>query len=207
MGCPLAVLAAGNEDLFARAFGYPVQCASLVTAIVAGGVEWIDIGRAGQRFFSLMVGVGFDADVVHRLTRWRLRPRSLRRVTRWSYVRPILHAFRHQPWGQVSVTADGVEVRCRAWGTGRRRPTRLGRVRTAGSRRTRASCSRRLETICGTSSDATSHTAVPDASRSTGHHPCWFSSTGNRRDLRNRRDTAGAGSAGAIDHEQTTSHP
>jgi len=108
---PLAVLAAGNENLFARAFRYPVQCESLVAAIVAGGVEWVDIGRAGQRFFSLMVGVGFDADVVHRLAQWRLRPRSLRRVTRWSYVRPILHAFRHQPWGQVNVTADGVEVR------------------------------------------------------------------------------------------------
>ncbi len=110
-GLPLAVLPAGNENLFARAFGYPVRCEPLVTAILAGRTAWIDIGRAGARLFSLMVGVGFDADAVHRLARWRLRPRSLRRVTRWSYVRPILHAFRRQPWGQVTVTADGVEVR------------------------------------------------------------------------------------------------
>jgi len=110
-GLPLAVLPAGNENLFARALSCPVECDALVAAIVAGRAEWIDFGRAGPRLFSLMVGVGFDADVVHRVARWRRRQRSLRRVTRLSYLRPILRAFRHQPWGQVDIIADGVAVR------------------------------------------------------------------------------------------------
>jgi diacylglycerol kinase family enzyme len=96
-GLPLAVLPTGNANLFARALRCPVECDSLVAAIVAGRAEWIDFGRAGPRLFSLMVGVGFDADVVHRVARWRRRQRSLRRVTRLSYLRPILRAVGHQP--------------------------------------------------------------------------------------------------------------
>ena len=109
---PLAVLPAGNENLFARALGFPNESESLVAAIVAGRVKWIDLGRAGRRFFTLMAGVGFDADVVQRVACWRQQRRSLRRVTRLSYVRPILGALRHPPSGLVEIDADGVAVRC-----------------------------------------------------------------------------------------------
>jgi len=111
-GLPLAVLPAGNENLFARAFGFRNECDSLVAAIVAGRVKWIDLGRAGRRFFTLMAGVGFDADVVQRFACWRRQRRSLRRVTRLSYVRPILGALRHPPSGLVEIDADGLAVRC-----------------------------------------------------------------------------------------------
>lgn len=79
-GLSLAVLPAGNENLFARAIGFRTECESLVAAIVAGRTQWIDLGRAGSRFFSLMVGVGFDADVVQRAARRRRRQRSRRSV-------------------------------------------------------------------------------------------------------------------------------
>jgi diacylglycerol kinase (ATP) len=55
---PLAVLPAGNENLFARALGFPNESESLVAAIVAGRVKWIDLGRAGRRFFTLSGGCG-----------------------------------------------------------------------------------------------------------------------------------------------------
>jgi len=111
-GLPLAVLPAGNENLFARALGFQNGCDSLVDAIVAGRVKWIDLGRAGRRFFTLMAGVGFDAGVVQRVARWRQQRRSLRRVTRLSYIRPILGALRRPPAGLVDIDADGIEVRC-----------------------------------------------------------------------------------------------
>ena len=111
-GLPVAVLPAGNENLFARALGFTNECETLAAAIVAGRVRWIDLGRAGRRFFTLMASVGFDADVVQRVACWRRQRRSLRRVTRLSYVRPILAALRHSPSGLVEIDADGVTVRC-----------------------------------------------------------------------------------------------
>src|SRR5262249_53567138 len=101
-----------TENLFARDLGFQNGCESLVDTIVAGRVRWIDLGRAGRRFFTIMAGVGFDADVVQRVARWRQRRRSLPRGTRLSYVRPILAALRYPPPGLVDIVADGIAVRC-----------------------------------------------------------------------------------------------
>jgi diacylglycerol kinase family enzyme len=55
-----------------------------------------------------MLSAGFDADVVHRVARWRERGGAPRRVGRASYLRPIgaaLWTYAHAP---LSVTADDV---------------------------------------------------------------------------------------------------
>jgi diacylglycerol kinase (ATP) len=112
---PLAVLPTGNENLFARALGFAVPPARLAHAILVGGRRRLDLGRArtsdGTRRFGLMLSAGFDADVIHRLARWRERGDGPRRVGRGSYVRPIgaaLWGYAHAP---LSVTADDVTTR------------------------------------------------------------------------------------------------
>ena len=112
---PLAVLPTGNENLFARALGFAVGPARLARAILAGGRRRLDLGRArsagGTRRFGLMLSAGFDADVIHRVTRWREQGGVARRVGRASYLRPIgaaLWAYAHAP---LSVTADDVTAR------------------------------------------------------------------------------------------------
>jgi diacylglycerol kinase (ATP) len=110
-GLPLAVLPAGNENLFARALGSPADAETLAAAIAAGRTRRIDLGRAGRRLFSLMVGVGFDAQVAHRVARRRRGPESFRPVSRWRYLLPILGALRRLPPGPVEVQADGVRTR------------------------------------------------------------------------------------------------
>ena len=71
----LAVLPLGNENLFAKAFGFEDDPGALARAIARGARQPIDLGRAhttaGSRLFTLMLSAGFDADVVHRFTRWR----------------------------------------------------------------------------------------------------------------------------------------
>ena len=109
-GLPLAVLPAGNENLFARALGFRADADALATAIAAGRTRRIDLGRAGVRLFSLMAGVGFDAEVAHRIARWRRGPGSLRRVTRRSYLVPTLSALGHPPPGGVEIDANGVHA-------------------------------------------------------------------------------------------------
>ena len=111
---PLAVLPIGNENLFARALGFHVAPARLARAIGVGTCRRLDLGLAhtsvGTRRFGLMLSAGFDADVIHRIARWRISSGSPLRVGRTSYVRPLgqsLWAYAHPP---VSVTADGVSV-------------------------------------------------------------------------------------------------
>jgi diacylglycerol kinase (ATP) len=108
---PLAVLPAGNENLFARALGAPADAEAVAAAIAGGRTRRIDLGRAGARLFSLMVGVGFDAEVAHRVARRRRGPTALGHVTRWSYLLPILGALRRRPAGPIEIEADGVRAR------------------------------------------------------------------------------------------------
>lgn len=121
-GTTLAVLPAGSENLFARALGFPDDPIALAGGVAAGVTCTVDLGRATTtvggrtrtRLFSLMLSAGFDADVVHRVARWRTDGPTLKRVGRRSYVQPLaraLLAYRH-PAMTVSVDEGAVEA---AW--------------------------------------------------------------------------------------------
>lgn len=111
---PLAVLPLGNENLFAGAFGFEDDPGALAGAIARGTRQRIDLGRAhttaGRRLFTLMLSAGFDADVVHRFTRWRTAGGAPRRAGRAAYVRPLAAALWSYPHAAITLTADGVVV-------------------------------------------------------------------------------------------------
>ena len=101
-GTPLAVLPAGNENLFAGAFGFGDDPAALARALHACRTRAVDLGRASlpgaSRLFALMLTAGLDAEVVRRMAAWRASGEALRRVRRGSYVAPIaasLATYRH----------------------------------------------------------------------------------------------------------------
>jgi diacylglycerol kinase family enzyme len=103
---PVAMMPIGNENLFARQFGY--RCVEQVAdAVVRGNARTIDLGRAGERLFAIMVSAGLDADVVRRVAKWRLSGADLRRVTRLSYARPIFDAVTRYGYPLVELDADG----------------------------------------------------------------------------------------------------
>ena len=113
-GTPLAVFPAGNENLFAAAFGFADDAAALARALAAGRTRALDLGRASasgrQRLFALMLSAGLDAEVVRRLAAWRASGAALRRVRRVSYVAPLaasLVTYRHPP---VRVVAGEIAV-------------------------------------------------------------------------------------------------
>ncbi|MHB1156742.1 MAG: diacylglycerol/lipid kinase family protein [Phycisphaerales bacterium] len=126
-GVSLAVLPIGNENLFARQFGYR-DAEQVAAAVARGQTMGIDVGEIvcgsettangerrtanlSSRLFTLMVSAGFDAEVVHRVQQWRDRGGALRRARRWSYFRPTLRAMLGYRYPLVELVADGYVVR------------------------------------------------------------------------------------------------
>ena len=107
---PFAMLPSGNENLFAREFGFTRDARQLAAVIAAGRTQRIDLARAGGRLFSLMLSVGFDAAVVHRVVEWRTNGAALRRVRRVSYAKPIFDVLRSYQYGRMELEADGVRA-------------------------------------------------------------------------------------------------
>ena len=114
---PLATLPIGNENLFARQFGYTRKPGRIAEAIAHHATRPVDIGVAGTRLFTLMASAGFDADVVHRVAQWRRGTTggapgtTLKRVNRLSYVGKILATVRQYDYPTLTVEADGVTAR------------------------------------------------------------------------------------------------
>jgi diacylglycerol kinase family enzyme len=114
---PLVTLPMGNENLFARQFGFSRAPKALARTIAEGRVRRIDAGMIqhqaqpdSHKWFTLMASAGLDADVVHRMDGWRRRGDKLRRVSRLSYVGRVLAALRQYPYPRVTLEADGRTV-------------------------------------------------------------------------------------------------
>lgn len=64
---PLAIVPTGTVNVLAMELGIPLDPPDAVRVIGRESVSWIDLGRAGERYFALMAGVGMDAQVVARM--------------------------------------------------------------------------------------------------------------------------------------------
>lgn len=106
---PILPIGLGTANLMVRHLGLKWDRANLesevTNAIKNLRVRELDAGRANGRLFLLMVGIGFDAQIVHELDRMRSGP-----IGWLSYVPPAalaLHEFLPQP---MNVVVDGEEV-------------------------------------------------------------------------------------------------
>ncbi len=59
----LAPLPLGTMNVWARELGLPLQPRAAATALLSWQPRRIDLGRAGERYFLLMAGIGFDAAI------------------------------------------------------------------------------------------------------------------------------------------------
>jgi len=71
----LAVVPGGSTNVFVRAVGLPTHpfdaTGAILEALRAGRSRRIGLGLAEDRWFTFNAGLGFDADVVHRIERRR----------------------------------------------------------------------------------------------------------------------------------------
>lgn len=102
---PITVLPAGTENLFARHFGLGRSPARLAAVIAEGRVARIDLGLTGTRRFTLMAGIGFDADVVTRHHAVRTNGTSVARPThRAAYVESVVRSTFKYRFAPLTVT-------------------------------------------------------------------------------------------------------
>src|SRR5215216_2741391 len=59
----MAALPIGTVNVWVREMGLPLQPRAAAQALLNAQIRTIDLGRAGERYFLLMAGVGFDAAV------------------------------------------------------------------------------------------------------------------------------------------------
>jgi diacylglycerol kinase family enzyme len=102
---PLAVLPAGTENLVAKHFGYKASAAHLLSTLLTGRSRRIDVGWAGQSIFLIVAGIGFDAEIVHRLSRARAG-----NISRLSYLSPIWATFWKHRFPMLNVRIEGRPV-------------------------------------------------------------------------------------------------
>jgi diacylglycerol kinase (ATP) len=101
-GVPLAIWPTGTENLVARSLGFRAEPGAMLGCLSGGHRIQMDVGVANGRTFLVVAGVGFDAEVVHRLTRVRNG-----HITHFSYTGPIWRAFWEHRFPPICVRADG----------------------------------------------------------------------------------------------------
>ena len=108
-GAVLGIIPLGTANVLAHELGLPFGPPECAAALAFGRTRplWPGIARSdsGERLFVQMLGVGFDAAVVHRLPLWLKR-----RAGRGAYVVQSLREMARYPFPAVSVRLDGIET-------------------------------------------------------------------------------------------------
>lgn len=115
--CLLGVLPVGTGNVWAHMVRLPVWSPTYRTALldaahilVSGQERLVDVGRAGERYFVLWCGIGFDAAVARTVEPHREIRRSLGNIT---YVVMALAQSLSMRGIRATVVVDGKAVRAR----------------------------------------------------------------------------------------------
>ncbi len=99
------IVPVGTENVLAKYLGLTASPKRLWKVVQDGMAVRFDLGRVGQRRFSMLASVGFDAAIVHALHAERSG-----NITHLSYFWPIWRSFWQYDWPILSVVADEKEV-------------------------------------------------------------------------------------------------
>lgn len=64
---PLGIIPTGTVNILAREINLPLEPLAAIDALVAGAPRTIDLGKANGRYFTSMVGLGYDAEATLQL--------------------------------------------------------------------------------------------------------------------------------------------
>jgi YegS/Rv2252/BmrU family lipid kinase len=102
----LGLIPMGTANVLARVLALPIDDPLAAAAIVRVGDERrIDLGRCGDRWFALVVGVGFDGAVT-----LAVDPERKRRLGRLAYVMAAVRVVFRYSASQITLELDGGAV-------------------------------------------------------------------------------------------------
>lgn len=106
----LGVLPTGTVNVWAREMGIPLDIAKAREVLVHGQARRVDLGLINDRYFLLMVGIGFDGEVTQAVER-----KPLKRLGVLGYVLAALWFGTGYLGFPLTISTDGAEpVRTRA---------------------------------------------------------------------------------------------
>ncbi len=102
---PLLCCPAGTENLLAKEMQIPLHPLRLVESLETGQIVNCDVGTINDRNFLLIIGIGFDGEVVRRLTNIRTG-----HISHLSYFWPLWRTFWEHDFPRMKIVADGKEI-------------------------------------------------------------------------------------------------
>ena len=99
---PFLVLKTGTENLLAKELAMPSSPQEVAETLLMGEAVSFDLGMMNRRRFASLVGVGFDAECVKRLTDKRTG-----HISHFDYVGPIWQTFWTHRFPRLTVEVDG----------------------------------------------------------------------------------------------------
>jgi len=103
-GVPVIVLPLGTENLLAKHLNMTADPERICQILERGAYVHLDAGQANGHIFLLMLGCGFDAEVVRRLDQQRSG-----HIHHLSYVKPIFQSIRSYKYPELRITAESAE--------------------------------------------------------------------------------------------------
>lgn len=104
----LATLPLGTMNVWARELGLPLQPRAAAQTMLAWSPRTIDLGRAGDRYFLLMAGIGFDAAITA-----NVRPAEKRRFGALAYVARGIEEVMRIRGTRARIVLDGRPIKAR----------------------------------------------------------------------------------------------
>jgi len=102
---PVLPCMAGTENLLAKELKIPRDPHRIIEVLLNGEIVASDVGRVNDRNFLLIIGVGFDGEVVRRLTAVRTG-----HISHLSYFWPMWRTFWGHDFPKMKIIADGQDV-------------------------------------------------------------------------------------------------
>jgi diacylglycerol kinase family enzyme len=104
-GKPLMIIPGGTENLLAHELGCDRNIDTYIRMYEQDSITALDLIRVNGCYFTSILGIGFDAEVVHILSRVRSG-----NITHADYIWPIWRAFWSHDIPSFCVEADGEQV-------------------------------------------------------------------------------------------------
>jgi len=102
---PILACPAGTENLLAKELHIPSDVPSIVRILLAGQIVECDVGIVNGQSFLLIIGVGFDGEVIRRLSAVRTG-----HISHLSYFWPLWRTFWEHDFPRLRIVADGEEI-------------------------------------------------------------------------------------------------